>query len=88
MRHMADIDAIYTYEGTEHIQSLIVSPGRSSRTSSPQPTRTPPSDPGSADTRTSRPVTSTVNGCPRYCTASESRPNRRDKRPRSVTRRP
>jgi glutaryl-CoA dehydrogenase len=24
MRHMADIEAIYTYEGTEHIQSLIV----------------------------------------------------------------
>ena len=24
MRHMADIEAIYTYEGTEHIQTLIV----------------------------------------------------------------
>jgi glutaryl-CoA dehydrogenase len=24
MRHMADIESIYTYEGTEHIQSLIV----------------------------------------------------------------
>jgi len=24
MRHMVDIEAIYTYEGTEHIQSLIV----------------------------------------------------------------
>jgi glutaryl-CoA dehydrogenase len=24
MRHMADIEAIHTYEGTEHIQSLIV----------------------------------------------------------------
>jgi len=24
MRHMTDIEAIYTYEGTEHIQSLIV----------------------------------------------------------------
>ena len=24
MRHMTDIEAIYTYEGTEHVQSLIV----------------------------------------------------------------
>ena len=24
MRHMTDIEAIYTYEGTEHIQTLIV----------------------------------------------------------------
>ena len=24
MRHMVDIEAIYTYEGTEHIQALIV----------------------------------------------------------------
>ena len=24
MRHMADIESIYTYEGTAHIQTLIV----------------------------------------------------------------
>ena len=24
VRHMTDIEAIYTYEGTEHVQSLIV----------------------------------------------------------------
>jgi glutaryl-CoA dehydrogenase len=24
LRHMIDIEAIYTYEGTEHVQSLIV----------------------------------------------------------------
>jgi glutaryl-CoA dehydrogenase len=24
MRHLSDIESIYTYEGTEHIQSLIV----------------------------------------------------------------
>ena len=24
MRHMVDIEAIYTYEGTEHIQTLLV----------------------------------------------------------------
>ena len=24
IRHMTDIEAIYTYEGTEHIQTLIV----------------------------------------------------------------
>jgi glutaryl-CoA dehydrogenase len=24
MRHLTDIESIYTYEGTEHIQSLIV----------------------------------------------------------------
>jgi glutaryl-CoA dehydrogenase len=28
-RHMTDIESIYTYEGTEHIQTLIV--GRISR---------------------------------------------------------
>jgi hypothetical protein len=33
--------------------------------------------PGSAESRTSRPLSRTVNGCPRYCTANVSRRNRR-----------
>lgn len=51
--------------GASRALNRTVSPGRSSRLSVPQPTRTTPPGPDSARTHTSRPVIRTVSGRPR-----------------------